>query len=341
MCAKKAAVVEPHRSLSVREHEVVNLAAEGRTDKEIAGEMGISAGTVRTYWNRLRTKLSVTTRAEAIAKVLKSASRTAIEEKNRQIRSLSQELSTLTIQAAQLAAAEASSRQIAEKLSEFALAFNQERKLIYASKGASACFADHVSTNEPAYRLPFVGDGAMKLDTAIETVLKTGSSETADLVCIAQEEPRHLHLSLFPRFDRSGDVTAVLAYADDVTTVKELEAFAFGMFDLAPVGLSQADGDNQIIRVNQKLSELLGYSMEELQTMNRDEFSAPEELELENRFIDEIRKGQRNGYIMRKCYVRADGTRVPAILVAFVTPGHHANLEWAFRMMIPLEEVEG
>jgi DNA-binding NarL/FixJ family response regulator len=54
------------RNLSDRELSVVELAAQGRVDKEIARELKIQPKTVRTYWERLRQKLIAKTRTHAV-----------------------------------------------------------------------------------------------------------------------------------------------------------------------------------------------------------------------------------------------------------------------------------
>ncbi len=59
--------------LTGRESELIAFAAEGKTDKVIAAELGISVGTVGTYWGRIRKKLHVNSRTEAVAIVLNSA----------------------------------------------------------------------------------------------------------------------------------------------------------------------------------------------------------------------------------------------------------------------------
>lgn len=50
-----------------REREVLLLAAEGRTDKEIAERLGVTRGTVVTYWRRLRERTGAINRAQAVA----------------------------------------------------------------------------------------------------------------------------------------------------------------------------------------------------------------------------------------------------------------------------------
>lgn len=60
------------RSLSDREYEVITLASQGKTDKEIAAALGISLSTVTSYWTRVRDKMGVSSRSEAVAIVARS-----------------------------------------------------------------------------------------------------------------------------------------------------------------------------------------------------------------------------------------------------------------------------
>ena len=57
-------------ALSPREYEVLALLAKGRLYKEIADQLGIGLGTVRTYQRRIYEKLHVQSRTEAAVKFL-------------------------------------------------------------------------------------------------------------------------------------------------------------------------------------------------------------------------------------------------------------------------------
>ncbi len=59
--------------LSEREKEVLFLAGEGLTDKEIALRLEIGQKTVRTYWDRMRAKLGAASRTEVLAKAVHTA----------------------------------------------------------------------------------------------------------------------------------------------------------------------------------------------------------------------------------------------------------------------------
>jgi DNA-binding NarL/FixJ family response regulator len=56
--------------LTPREAEVLDLLAEGRTNREIAGSLFLTPATVKSYVTQIFAKLGVATRAEAVARVL-------------------------------------------------------------------------------------------------------------------------------------------------------------------------------------------------------------------------------------------------------------------------------
>lgn len=67
--------IEGFRHLSARETQLIVLASEGLTDKEIARFLGISNGTVVTMWSRMRAKLGISSRVSAVAVVVSAVSR--------------------------------------------------------------------------------------------------------------------------------------------------------------------------------------------------------------------------------------------------------------------------
>lgn len=59
-------------SLSERQRQMVDLAGHGLTDKEIARQLSLSEGTLRTYWDRLRTRMGAQSRTEVLARLSQS-----------------------------------------------------------------------------------------------------------------------------------------------------------------------------------------------------------------------------------------------------------------------------
>lgn len=65
--------------LSERENQMLQMAARGLTDQGIAHELGISVGTVGTYWGRVREKMGALSRSELVAKYVEGSVSERIE----------------------------------------------------------------------------------------------------------------------------------------------------------------------------------------------------------------------------------------------------------------------
>jgi DNA-binding NarL/FixJ family response regulator len=65
-CELKTSTTGPHKTLTPREREILQLVAEGHTNAAIAGRLGISPRTVETHRNHLMRKLNLHTRADLI-----------------------------------------------------------------------------------------------------------------------------------------------------------------------------------------------------------------------------------------------------------------------------------
>ena len=70
------------RDLSPREEEIVELCADGLTNEQIAHRLGLSIGTVNTYWLRIRLKVGGQGRADTVAKIIKERAERALRDSN-------------------------------------------------------------------------------------------------------------------------------------------------------------------------------------------------------------------------------------------------------------------
>jgi len=83
--------------LSPREREILEFATQGRTDEQIAQEMGISTSTVNSYWVRIRGKVGQLSRTEIVGKALRQEmvrTQLALREENFRLQQLLREQTT-------------------------------------------------------------------------------------------------------------------------------------------------------------------------------------------------------------------------------------------------------
>ena len=67
---RKSVVARPRDELTARERSIVEFIARGRSNKEIARELGIAPETIKTHLKRIFQKLSAESRAQAVVRAL-------------------------------------------------------------------------------------------------------------------------------------------------------------------------------------------------------------------------------------------------------------------------------
>lgn len=105
--------------LPERESQVLSLAAQGLTDKQIAADLGISQETVGTYWRRILLRFGAASRTEVVAKLAESEAKGRIEQAEAQKVALQREVSVH----ASAHAEETAKRTLAEAIKEASLNF--------------------------------------------------------------------------------------------------------------------------------------------------------------------------------------------------------------------------
>jgi PAS domain S-box-containing protein len=79
------------------------------------------------------------------------------------------------------------------------------------------------------------------------------------------------------------------------------------IFQEAPMGIAQADGDGRLIETNAAFQDMLGYSREELRGLTFADVTHPEDVESDLALFEELLAGEREGYHLQKRYIRKDG----------------------------------
>ena len=144
--------------------------------------------------------------------------------------------------------------------------------------------------------------------------------------CLEGGEPLVLNDFPYQHFDvvQRLDIRAMSAAADLLTVtwrdVSDRYASAQRdqryrqLMDYSAVPAALANPDGSLVEVNQAMAKLLGYDVDTLLGMSWRDLTAPEEIEEESVFIDEIRAGRRDSYRIIKNYVHADGHLIRADL---------------------------
>ncbi len=70
------------KELSPRENQILELCIEGLTNDAIASKLGISVGTVNTYWLRIRMKAGGSARTDTVARIISERADRALREAN-------------------------------------------------------------------------------------------------------------------------------------------------------------------------------------------------------------------------------------------------------------------
>jgi two-component system cell cycle sensor histidine kinase/response regulator CckA len=81
-------------------------------------------------------------------------------------------------------------------------------------------------------------------------------------------------------------------------------------FDQAAVGIAHVAPDGQLLRINQKFCDIVGYSPEELLAGKFQDITCPGDLEADRAHVRGVLAGEIQSYSMEKRYVRKDGSLV-------------------------------
>ncbi|HEY9649586.1 MAG TPA: PAS domain S-box protein [Coleofasciculaceae cyanobacterium] len=79
-------------------------------------------------------------------------------------------------------------------------------------------------------------------------------------------------------------------------------------FEQAAIGMTQATPEGQLLLVNQRLCDILGYSREELLTKTHRDFVHPDDLETTERYLEKLLTGEIPTFSQEKRYICKDGT---------------------------------
>ena len=88
--------------------------------------------------------------------------------------------------------------------------------------------------------------------------------------------------------------------------------------DEAPIGMGLVALDGRWVRVNRALSEITGYSPDELTKLTFQDITHPDDLQMDLELTERLFRGEIPRYHLEKRYIRKDGSIVDIMLNASV-----------------------
>src|SRR5262245_43251657 len=107
--------------------------------------------------------------------------------------------------------------------------------------------------------------------------------------------------------DKGGQAARMLGVNMDVTDRRRAEERLRSFFELPLIGMSSTSPDRRYVEVNQKLCDILGYSMDQLIGMSWVDVTHPDDVAENVRLLEETLRGMTEGYVMDKRFIHRDG----------------------------------
>lgn len=149
----------------------------------------------------------------------------------------------------------------------------------------------------------------------LQEVLETGKGRRYEIYF--PWNGKFFQISIFPLKNHNGTISQILGIIDDISEQKrvekelrESEERFRGVFEQVAIGIEQMDLDDRIMNINPMMTQILGYSREELAGKTFEEITHPEDLEQEWEPLCQLYTGTVSSYTLEKRYLRKDGSPV-------------------------------
>lgn len=165
-------------------------------------------------------------------------------------------------------------------------------------------------------------DDSFKALATIETQFRTGDDFEEEYRIVRPDQSIcWVRVRAFPVRDVMGKVNRFVGIAEDITKRREAEEALkkseeqFRLtFEKAPIGMAISSLQGKFQRVNQALSDALGYSPQELLELSFAQISYPEDWELHRNLEQRLLKGEETDFQIEKRFIAKDGRTVDTLL---------------------------
>jgi diguanylate cyclase (GGDEF)-like protein/PAS domain S-box-containing protein len=170
--------------------------------------------------------------------------------------------------------------------------------------------------------------------------------EFSQAVCVRKDGRRFdISAILSPLRDAHGDGVGFIAVAHDLARAKSAEADVRTaqeryrvLLDGAPIGISLADLQGNLIVANAAYQRLVGYTEDELRSMHFTDLTHPDDVEPDASLFAEAIAGIRGQYNVEKRYIRKDGETIWVRLTVLVPRDADGNPTYDIAMAEDITE---
>jgi PAS domain S-box-containing protein len=155
----------------------------------------------------------------------------------------------------------------------------------------------------------------------------------------------HAHLAVNCLRDAEGAVEHFIGMMLDISERKQAEA-ALRLsldelrhyFDQPLIGMLTAKHDKSTVHVNQRFCDMVGYSQEEMQTLDWGKITHPGDVEENRKYLDQAIRGEIDSYQMEKRYLHKDGHTVYIHLAVTCVRDRAGKPDYFIGMMVDITE---
>jgi PAS domain S-box-containing protein len=161
-------------------------------------------------------------------------------------------------------------------------------------------------------------DRPEEIPTILESIRRGQKVDHFETVRVTNDGRRlDISLTVSPIRNPTGDIVGASAIARDITerkraedALRESEERFRATFEQAAVGVAHGSTDGRLLRVNDKLCEILGYTREEMLRLTSQDISYPEDHDTDLEYARRVLAGEIESYSMEKRYFRKDGSMI-------------------------------
>jgi PAS domain S-box-containing protein len=155
-----------------------------------------------------------------------------------------------------------------------------------------------------------------EIPTILERIRRGEKVDYFETVRVTKDGRRlDISLTVSPIRNPAGDIVGASTIARDITErkraedeLRESEERFRATFEQAAVGIAHGSTDGQLLRVNDKLCEIFGYTREEMLSLTLQDISYPEDHDADLEYARRVLAGEIESYSMEKRYLRKDGS---------------------------------